>query len=187
MARPRSEEKRLALLRVAAAVVARHGLAAPTAQVAKGAGVAEGTLFRYFPTKEILLNELTLHLLEKSSKALAAGYDTTAPLQARARGIWDRYIDWGLANQEESSALNQLMASEVLTVDTQEKADVMFPDATIMNEMMGKTVFGDDQVFSDALFVAVANATLDFATRFPDRAAEYKDKGFVAVWRLWSD
>lgn len=187
MARPRSEEKRLALLKAAATVVARHGLAAPTAQVAKGAGVAEGTLFRYFPTKEILLNELALHLLSASSRALAIGYDSSAPLPIRAQGIWDRYIDWGMTNQVEHSALNQLMVSSVLTPETQQKADVMFPDATIMNELMGRTVFGDDQVFSDAVFLAVANVTLDFSTRFPEQAAHYKSKGFLAVWRLWSD
>ena len=56
MARPKSEEKRLQLMLAAAEAVAERGVGAPTALIAKLAGVAEGTLFRYFPTKEALLN-----------------------------------------------------------------------------------------------------------------------------------
>ena len=48
MARPRSEDKRTAILEAATEVVAELGIGAPTAKVAKGAGVAEGTLFTYF-------------------------------------------------------------------------------------------------------------------------------------------
>ena len=49
MARPRSEDKHQALLEAATEIVASHGLAAPTAQIARRAGVAEGTLFRCAP------------------------------------------------------------------------------------------------------------------------------------------
>ena len=62
MARPRSEDKQIALLEAATEVVAEQGLAAPTSLIAKRAGVAEGTLFRYFPTKDELLNALYLDI-----------------------------------------------------------------------------------------------------------------------------
>ena len=55
MARPRSEDKQIALLEAATNVVAEQGLGAPTSLIAKRAGVAEGTLFRYFATKDELL------------------------------------------------------------------------------------------------------------------------------------
>ena len=54
MARPRSEDKRTAILEAATEVVAVLGVGAPTAKIAKGAGVAEGTLFTYFATKDDL-------------------------------------------------------------------------------------------------------------------------------------
>jgi AcrR family transcriptional regulator len=62
MARPRSEDKRAAILEAAAEAVAVLGVSAPTAKIAKGAGVAEGTLFTYFPSKDELLNRLYLQL-----------------------------------------------------------------------------------------------------------------------------
>jgi AcrR family transcriptional regulator len=58
MARPLSEDKRTAILEAATEVVATLGLSAPTAKIAKGAGVAEGTLFTYFANKDELLNRL---------------------------------------------------------------------------------------------------------------------------------
>jgi AcrR family transcriptional regulator len=51
MARPRSEDKRNAILEAATEVVAEQGVSAPTARIAKRAGVAEGTLFTYFENK----------------------------------------------------------------------------------------------------------------------------------------
>jgi hypothetical protein len=62
MARPLSEEKRTAILEATAEVVAMLGVSAPTAKIAKEAGVAEGTLFTYFANKDELLNGLYLEL-----------------------------------------------------------------------------------------------------------------------------
>ncbi len=58
MARPKSEDKKQALLEAATAAFAQSGIAASTSAIARSAGVAEGTLFRYFATKDELLNEL---------------------------------------------------------------------------------------------------------------------------------
>lgn len=52
MARPKSEDKKQALLEAATQAIAQSGIAASTAVIARNAGVAEGTLFRYFATKE---------------------------------------------------------------------------------------------------------------------------------------
>lgn len=52
MARPKSEDKKQALLEAATVAFAQSGIAASTALIARNAGVAEGTLFRYFATKD---------------------------------------------------------------------------------------------------------------------------------------
>jgi len=52
MARVRSPAKRTAILRAAVHEIAEAGLGAPTAKIARRAGVAAGTLFTYFATKE---------------------------------------------------------------------------------------------------------------------------------------
>ena len=59
MARPRSGEKRNAIITAAIKIIAAQGLSAPTAMIAKEAGVSNGTLFTYFGTKADLLNQPT--------------------------------------------------------------------------------------------------------------------------------
>ena len=58
MARPKSPEKREAILNAAAEEIANSGLGVATAKIARRASIAEGTLFTYFPTKDDLLNAL---------------------------------------------------------------------------------------------------------------------------------
>jgi len=58
-ARPKSEDKRNAILDAATRLFAERGLtAAPTSEISKQAGIAEGTLFTYFKTKDDLINAL---------------------------------------------------------------------------------------------------------------------------------
>ena len=70
MARPKSDDKRNAILAAATQVVAEQGVGAPTATIARVAGVAEGTLFTYFATKDELLNRLYLELKLELSQAM---------------------------------------------------------------------------------------------------------------------
>jgi AcrR family transcriptional regulator len=57
VARPKSDDKRNAILYAATRVFAERGLtAAPTSEISKQAGVAEGTLLTYFKTKDDLMN-----------------------------------------------------------------------------------------------------------------------------------
>ena len=59
MARPKSDDKRSAILAAATAVFAARGLAAaPTSAISRKARIAEGTLFTYFKTKDELINAL---------------------------------------------------------------------------------------------------------------------------------
>jgi AcrR family transcriptional regulator len=57
MARVRSSEKRSAILQAAIREIAKVGLGAPTAKIARRAGVAAGRLFTCFANKRELLNE----------------------------------------------------------------------------------------------------------------------------------
>ena len=70
MPRPRSDKKRNALLEAATRIIVTQGLSAPTAGIAKEAGIPNGSLFTYFATKTELLNQLYLEL--KSEMAATA-------------------------------------------------------------------------------------------------------------------
>ncbi|MGY5035282.1 TetR/AcrR family transcriptional regulator [Streptomyces sp. 900116325] len=57
------------LLDAAAAAFAEHGLDASMGEIAQRAGLAKGTVFRHFPTKEDLLAAITLRLLDQLAGA----------------------------------------------------------------------------------------------------------------------
>jgi AcrR family transcriptional regulator len=58
MAKPKSENKRNAILSAAIQVFAERGLGAPTAAITSAAGIAEGSLFTYIKTKDELIKRV---------------------------------------------------------------------------------------------------------------------------------
>lgn len=112
MARPKMGDKRSAILNAATVTIAADGLGASTASIAKAAGVAEGSLFRYFADKAELLNELYHELKRSMRQAMTAGFPTGAPLKGRAQHVWDAYVSWGVNSPAERKTMAQLSVSD---------------------------------------------------------------------------
>ncbi len=84
------------ILDAAVEIVDEEGLGVSTARLASRAGVSNGTLFHYFPTRQDLIDGLYLHL--KRDLAAAIGdTDGSASAKDRAREVWDRWVTWGCA------------------------------------------------------------------------------------------
>ena len=83
MARPLSPEKREALLLSAMQAVAELGVMASTSSIARRAGVADGTLFTYFSSKEVLFQELYLHLKQSLVTAMMSDFPAQADYRQR--------------------------------------------------------------------------------------------------------
>jgi AcrR family transcriptional regulator len=186
MARPLSEEKKQALLEAAAEVVAAQGLAAPTAQIAKRAGVAEGTLFRYFETKEVLLSELLVHLSRDLGQALENGYDPGATLKARTWILWSNYIGWGITNPFGHRALIQLMVSGL--ADSEACSRALSRCGEVRGVVSDACDFAgldgaQSTAFAETVLSAIAQATITAAAREPEQAEAYKHVGFGIMWR----
>ena len=73
------------MLRSAVKTIATQGLRASTVMIARYAGVAEGTLFLYFSTKDVLLSAVFEHLLQDLEASLASL--PPRPVIATDRGI----------------------------------------------------------------------------------------------------
>src|SRR5258708_23963874 len=105
MPRPRSEDRRNAILSAGARVIASQGLAAPTAAIAKEAGVSNGSLFVYFDTKAALLNELYVALKTEMAAAATAGLDAGGDPREQVRHMWTQWLRWATSNPEKRRAL----------------------------------------------------------------------------------
>lgn len=193
MARPKSEDKKQALLEAATVAFAQSGIAASTSAIARSAGVAEGTLFRYFATKDELLNELYLAIKLRLVRTMIAGLDPDEKRpKENARNIWNSYIDWGVRNPMEHKAIRRMahkairrMAlSERITDETRRQVKESFPELNEMCQLSVKEIFLSEayRAFGDALFLSLAETTIEFASHDPQRAREIIALGFEAMW-----
>src|SRR5260221_14512139 len=115
MPRPRSEDRRNAILSAGARVIASQGLAAPTAAIAKEAGVSNGSLFVYFDTKAALLNELYVALKTEMTAAATAGLDAGGEPREQVRHMWTQWLRWATSNPEKRRAPAQLEGADDIT------------------------------------------------------------------------
>src|SRR5258707_6261600 len=102
MARSKSPEKRNAILQAAVREIAEAGLGAPTAKIARRAGLAAGTLFTYFANKEKLLNELYLELKIEVYRRVDTNFPRKANLERRARHVWSCHLELGVEVPDET-------------------------------------------------------------------------------------
>jgi AcrR family transcriptional regulator len=185
MARPLSEDKRTAILDAATEVVATLGVSAQTAKIAKGAGVAEGTLFTYFANKDELLNQLYLELKTDVRDAMMTGYPSGKSLIDRSRHLWDCYIGWGSAHPLKRRAVRQLAVSDRITEESKKLVGDAF---RAFDDMMRECAAGgamrhQPPAFASAIMSAIADTTMDFIAREPAQAKRYTKAGFDAFWK----
>jgi AcrR family transcriptional regulator len=80
----RISDKRGEIMQAALEIIAEQGFhGAPMTEIAGKAGVAAGTIYRYFENKEVLITELHRELEEKISATLREGYPVERPLRER--------------------------------------------------------------------------------------------------------
>ena len=91
------EDRRTAIVEVTIPLLREHGVAVTTKQVAEAAGIAEGTVFRAFGTKEELV-QACVEAVFDSTPAVAElrGIDTTLTLDERlvaGVAVMQRHVD----------------------------------------------------------------------------------------------
>jgi len=186
MPRPRSDDKRSAILAAATRIILTQGLSAPTAGIAKAAGIANGSLFTYFPTKSDLFNALYLELkLEMASNALKNVRESD-DLQKQVFQIWQNWTDWALMSSEKRRALAQLGVSDVITPATRAAASKgMASTAELMKQVCATGPMRKISIaFVFTLMNSVAESTIDFMTQDPANAKKHCREGFDALWRM---
>ena len=186
MSRPKSDEKKRAILEAATRIIVTQGLSAPTAGIAKEAGVANGSLFTYFETKSDLFNELYLDLKTEMASAAMKDLPSGAALREQVFHVWQNWMGWAVSYPEQRRALAQLDVSDEITPETRATGhQIMAGVAELLersraNGPMRKSPMG----FVVAIMNSVAEATMDFMTQDSTHARKHCKEGFDALWRV---
>lgn len=187
MARPRSDDKRAAILAAATRVIAKEGLSAATAAIAKEARVSNGSLFTYFETKADLINALYLELKAERAKAALAGISAAKPA-ARKQSLrsWSNTLNWAVDNPDKRRALTYLGVAPDLTAATRQKGHVIMADvARMIDQSRANGPMKNAPLeFVVGMMTAVSDATIEFMVRDKANAQKHCVAGFEAFRRM---
>jgi AcrR family transcriptional regulator len=185
MARLRSPEKRRAILEATVVEIAEAGLGAPTAKIAARAGVAEGTLFTYFASKDELLNELYAELKSEVYDRINLDFPHKASAERRAWHVWLCSLSWSLEFPLKRKTSMQLNVSDVITSETRLRSaekrggvDALFVDLDGREPLRGLPAG-----FAASLMAAVQEATTDMIAKNPRQKKAMIERGFTVFWR----
>jgi AcrR family transcriptional regulator len=186
MARAKSPEKRQAILRAAVREIAQVGLGASTAKIAKGAGLAEGTMFTYFSSKDDLLNELYIELKTEAYRRIQGGFPHGSGLRERVRHVWTEYLHWAMENPDERKVSVLLNLSALVTVATRERVGVEREAVTeTMGELSERGAFKVLPAgFASSAMMAMQEAVMEMTAKKPRQKTILIERAFDAFWRM---
>lgn len=83
----------------------------PTSKIAKEAGVANGTLFHYFSTKEALIGALYVIIKTELNQLLVSKTDMNSGIKHAFEQVYSNTINWALNNKEKYHYIQQVQFS----------------------------------------------------------------------------
>lgn len=168
----------------------------PTSAISKAAGVATGTLFHHFKTKEELINTLYLelkfsmleHLAAKTVLASDMAGNSANGLRAQMKALWFNMIEWVLVHPQEYRFLAQFGESALIANNTHEKVEEAFADfQALFTQGIEEGIFYDlplDLLLS--LTTGHLFASCNYFLQQPElwQEAEIQRKVFASFWSL---
>lgn len=139
----------------------------PTSRIAKHAGVATGTLFNYFESKELLIDAVYTQLKSEWMAHLLAGYPASSPLKEQVEHIWFRHIDWGLRFPRRYSLLHQLKLSNLVSEAAQQSqdAELTFAQQSIVQGIAAGQLVDAPVAYIAQIFYAQLEAAVQYASK----------------------
>jgi len=180
------EDKKESLLQAALKLFTERGFhGTSTAQISKEAGVATGTLFNYFPTKEELINALYFDIKGKLSRSMVKDLEKQSTFHDKVKKIWYNMTEWGLNNPEDFLFVGQFCSSPYISSYTREE---VLKEYEFLGNLVKEGIDnGDIRDFSIALVTTmlyqssrtVVNLILELN---PQNKDEIIEEGFQVIW-----
>jgi len=115
-------EKREAILDTALTLFTERGFfGTPTSMISKEAGVATGTLFFYFRTKEDLIDTLYRRIKSEAARAMCRGMEKETGTKAKIRRLGINAVEWGIRYPAKIKFMEQFAHSPFVSTTAQEE------------------------------------------------------------------
>ncbi|MDA3823755.1 MAG: TetR/AcrR family transcriptional regulator [Bacteroidales bacterium] len=168
-------------------LIRTDGIAGLTmSKLARRAGLATGTLYIYFKSKEELLNTLYLKLNAESAERFMMGYDPEVSLQSSLKKVWLNYLKHRIEHYDESIFLEQYYRSPFISKDHLEKAESMKTPVHSLIRRGKEEGFIRDDVEDEMLFLAMLGFIRELAdehvTSVYELNKERIEKAFQLSW-----
>ncbi|WP_298313693.1 TetR/AcrR family transcriptional regulator [uncultured Aquimarina sp.] len=92
----------------------------PMSAIAKDAGTGMGTIYNYFPNKEVLINWIYVDIKEKE-KDVFLEFQSNRPIKAQFENYFISVVDFFIGNPSFFKFMEQLHASPIITEESREK------------------------------------------------------------------
>lgn len=127
MVRTLSPERRAKFLSSALKLFVTNGVQnTSTAEIAKEAGAAAGTLFLYFPTKQDLLDQLVLKIGKEQSDHILSLLKPSLSAREMFFTIWHGTVDWFLENMEAYRYVQQVRDTGLISEGAAQESNKFF-------------------------------------------------------------
>ena len=108
-------------------LVVKQGIqGTPMSQLVKESGVAAGTIYHHFSSKEEILNELYLHLKVDFGKALTKNLNPEVYYQPTFEQIWANLYHYYCDNELAFQFSEQIIHSPIITEETRLKGEIYY-------------------------------------------------------------
>lgn len=127
--KPKDEEKLQAITRATFTLVEQTGLSGLTmSAIAREAGLATGTLYVYFKSKEALLTALYEQAKTETTASLMRGDDPQAPFRSRFQRMWLNWLEHRLAHAAQMVFIEQYYNSPWFSDESRELSARLIKD-----------------------------------------------------------
>tara|TARA_Y100001960_G_scaffold333722_1_gene440534 strand:+ start:6692 stop:7264 length:573 start_codon:yes stop_codon:yes gene_type:complete len=121
-------QKKEHIILTAIELFANQGVGVSTAEIAKTADIANGTLFYNFETKQDLIDAVFVYLKQDTLYAVIRGLDESNSIEDKMYMFWENYIEWAINNKSKHKALAVLKNSQMLSPCVIKKTEEMFQE-----------------------------------------------------------
>lgn len=180
-------DKRERILKAALKLFNQYGFDnTPTARITKEAGVATGTLFNYFKSKEELINFLYLTCKESLNRRLSYGLDQETTYRSKLKRIYINYIGWSLDHTDEFLFFQQFCNASCIGETTRKEGLSKFNSiiALVSEGIEQEIIKNVNLEYMSNLLMGILNANSYYFINNPNLVAEdeFLEASFNFLW-----